>query len=125
MNKLVNFTVTELEDGKSLDSVAQKVAAYLVDERKTREAPALMRAIEAEMNKRGSTQISITSATELSDAIKSQLAKALGADNPVFNTEIDPSVIGGAVARAGETELDLTVRTKLNKFKQAVAKGAN
>ena len=124
MNRLVNYAVAEIENGTPVSKVAQKIAAFLMDERRTREAPALMRAIEAELNKRGSTQVTLTSAHELSDAVKSQLATALGADNPVFNEVIDPSVIGGVRARSGEKELDLTVRNKLNKFKQAVAKGA-
>ena len=100
--------------------VSSKVAAYLIDERKTTELPKVMRAIEEELARKGSTQVVVTSAREVSSEIKMQLAEMLNAQNPVFTEIIDKNVIGGVKARSGEQEIDLTVRGRLNRFKAKV-----
>ena len=79
-----------------------------------------MRAVDEELTRRGSSQVVVTSAHEVSEATKKQLAKLLDVKNPTFSEVIDPSVIGGVKARSGESEIDLTVRARLNRFKQQV-----
>lgn len=124
-NELATYVVDQLEAGVVSGQIARQLASLLIDERRTRDAYALLRAIEDELNSRGSTQLTITSATELTTEIKDQLAKMLGAKNPVLSEVIDKSIIGGVEAVSGEKQIDLTIRTKLNRFKTAIAKGAN
>ena len=123
IKQLAEYAVDQLEAGTSGAGVARKIASYLLQERRSRDTSLLFRAIEKELDERGSTQVVVTSAHEVSDATKKQLADLLGAKNPVFDEVIDSSVIGGVKARAGESEIDLTVRTRLNKFKAKVARG--
>lgn len=119
--QLAQFAVDQLEDGATINYVSIRIASLLLDERRTRDVAALLRAIEKEMAKRGSVQVTVTSAHDVSEAVKMQLAALLGAENPVFDIVIDKSVIGGVKAQAGEKQIDLTVRARLNSFKTKVA----
>ncbi len=122
--QLAVYAVDQLEAGTSSADVAQKLASYLLEERRSREMPAVMRAIDLQLAKRGSPQVVVTSAHSVSEQSKNQLAELLGLKNPVFAEVIDPSVIGGVKARAGESEIDLTVRARLNSFKKHLIKEA-
>ena len=115
--QLANYVVDELEKGSDLTVVAQQLAAYLLDSRQSRDLSKVIRLIEDELNSRGQSQVEIIGVHDVSDQIKQELANLLGASNPVFHTSIDKSVIGGVKARSGESEIDLTVRGRLNKFK--------
>ena len=115
--QLAKYVVDELEKGSNPTGVARHLAAYLLDSRQSRELAKVIRLIEDELNARGQSQVEITGAHEVSEQIKQELANLLGANNPVFHTSIDKSVIGGVKARSGESEIDLTVRGRLNKFK--------
>lgn len=118
--QLATYAVDQLEAGMGTEKLARLLASFLLHERRTRESGMLYRAIEHEMDLRGSTQVIVTSAHTVSSDIKRQLATLLRAKNPVFDEVIDPSVIGGVKARAGESEIDLTVRSRLQKFKQQI-----
>ncbi len=106
-----------------MNEVATKIASVLIEERRTRDMAAVLRAIEKELARRGSIQVTITSAHEVSEAVKMQLATLLGVENPVFDSVIDKSVIGGVKAQAGEKQIDLTAKARLSKFKAKVAQG--
>ena len=116
--QLAGYAVNRLTDGVTTAQVAAEIASVLIDERRTRDVAAVLRAIEKELAARGKVQVTVTSAHEVSDAVKMRLASLLGVDNPVFDTVIDSSVIGGVKAQAGEKQIDLTARARLNKFKQ-------
>jgi len=121
-NELAKYAVDRLEAGVEPNVVAQSVASLLLDERRSRELPVIMRAIDEELSSRGSTQVVITAAHETSDQVKKQLATLLEVSDPVITEVIDLSVIGGVKARSGESEIDLTVRGKLNKFKSLIVR---
>ena len=118
--RLASYAVDELEKGVASNLVAQKISSYLLEERQTREYPKVLRAIEQELARRGSEQVVITSAHAVSEDTKKQLARLLGAENPTFHEVIDASVIGGVKAKSGETEIDLTVRGRLNNFRAKI-----
>jgi F0F1-type ATP synthase delta subunit len=119
-NELAIYAVNQLEAGVSAPALAQQLAAYLLDERRSRDMPTVLRAIDEELARRGSAQVVITSTHEVSEETKKQLAELLGVKDPVFSEVIDTSVIGGVKARSGETEIDLTVRARLNNFKTKI-----
>ncbi len=119
-NELAEYAVEQLASGADSQLVARRLAAYLLQERRSRDMPAVMRAIEEELARRGSQQIVITSAHAILEETKKQLSALLDVKNPVFSEVIDPSVIGGVKARSGESEIDLTVSAKLNRFKAKV-----
>ena len=119
VRQLAEYAVDRIALGESTKNVARRIASFLVSERRTREIPKLVRSIETELELRGSSQVTITSVHEVTDSTKMQLAAVLGAKTPVFSEVLDPTVIGGVKARSGETEIDLTIRGKLNSFKKS------
>ncbi len=120
-NDLAKYAVDQLEAGSNIKHLSSSIAAYLLEERRSRDMSAVMRAIDEELTRRGSAQVTITSAHEVSGEVKKQLAALLEVENPQFNEVIDLSVIGGVKARSGESEIDLTVRGRLNRFKTAIS----
>jgi F-type H+-transporting ATPase subunit delta len=68
----------------------------------------------------------VASATPLSEeaveAIRGSLEKATGS-SVVIETEVDPELIGGVVARVGDFVLDGSVRTQLASIKETLIKG--
>ena len=68
----------------------------------------------------------VTSAIPLSEeaveSIKASLEKTVG-QSIVVETEIDPELIGGVVARVGDLVLDGSVRTQLASIKETLIKG--
>ena len=124
-SELAKYAVEQLESGVKSPALARQLAAYLLEERRSRDMPAIIRAIDVELSSRGSDQVVITSAHETSQEVKKQLSELLGAKNPVFSEVIDSSVIGGVKARSGESEIDLTVRGRLNRFKANIVNSGN
>lgn len=122
--QLASYAVDQIDAGVKTAKVSQKLAAYLLDARQTRDMPKLMRAVESELARRGCDQVTITSVHAVADDVKQQLATLLGAKNPSFTEVLDPSAIGGVKAVSGENQIDLTVKSKLNKFKSIIAEGA-
>ena len=116
-NELAKYAVDQLEAGVQAPALSRQLAAFLLEERRSRDMPAVLRAVDEELARRGSAQVVVTAAHEVSDATKKQLAGILQVKNPVFSEVIDESVIGGVKARSGESEIDLTVRGRLNRFK--------
>ena len=113
LKDLALFAVDKLEKGTSSATLSKQLAALLVEQRRSRDLGQLMRLIESELDRRGKTQVTITSAHAVSDTVKKELARALSAKNPVFHEDINPAVIGGVRANTLEREIDLTIRTKL------------
>jgi len=113
LKQIASFAADQLEAGKPSQKLSSQLAAYLIDQRQTKDAASLMRLIESEMSRRGVTEVTLVSAHRLDPGVKKRLAGALGANNPVFHERIDPSVVGGVRASTLERELDLTIATKL------------
>lgn len=113
LKELAHYAADKLEKGGSSAVLSKQLAALLVGQRRSRDLGQLMRLIESELDRRGKTQITITSAHAIPGSVKKQLADALEAKNPIFHEELDASVIGGVRASTQERELDLTIRTKL------------
>lgn len=120
INELAIYAVEQLESDPSIKNLASKITAFLLEERRSRDMPAVLRAVDEELARRGSSQVTITSAHAVSEQAKKQLAELLEVKNPSFHEIIDLSVIGGVKARSGETEIDLTVKAKLQRFKAKV-----
>ncbi len=118
--QLAVYAANQLEAGKPAAQVSRDIAAILVHERRSRDVLQFARALETELHSRGSTQVTLTSAYKVHDAIKQQLADVLGVTKPHFDEVIDPAVIGGVHAQTLDTQVDLTVRGQLMQLKRNV-----
>lgn len=81
----------------------------------------IRRQSEIELERRaGKRRVGVSSATELSAellaSIKSSLAASLGCD-PILETRIDPSLIGGVVIRVGDTVYDGSLKTQVKQLR--------
>ena len=74
---------------------------------------------------RGVVRAEVTTAVELGqehiDRLASTLGEAVGA-NVVIGTRVDPTVIGGVVARVGDRLVDGSVRTRLQEMKRELSR---
>lgn len=76
----------------------------------------------------GRVRVVVRSAEPLTEAMQGEVQKALEATtgkSVVIEAEVDPSLIGGLVARVGSTVYDSSLRTRLQNIKGALLAGAS
>jgi len=83
--------------------------------------PAIRHVAELEGERRaGKRRVGVCSAVELSAdtlaSIRTSLASSLGCD-PILETRIDPSLIGGVVIRVGDTVYDGSLKTQVKQLR--------
>ncbi|HZC19838.1 MAG TPA: ATP synthase F1 subunit delta [Rubrobacteraceae bacterium] len=65
----------------------------------------------------GKVEVEVTTAVELSDEmlerVRSRLGEILEGREVILETHVDPNLLGGAVVRVGERQIDRSVRTQL------------
>lgn len=90
---------------------------------RTRELPAIIDSLVAmAAAESGRAVAEVRSAIELTDDQRARLADAIGAatgKQVEVKVVIDPTVLGGIVATVGDTVLDGSVRTRLERLKQS------
>jgi F-type H+-transporting ATPase subunit delta len=68
-------------------------------------------------------RVYITSASPLSEQFISQLKQLLHTQTQqqiILHTEIDPSLLGGAVMRIGDKMLDVSIKTRISQMKKQI-----
>ncbi len=123
--QLADVVLQNLEQGLATAVIVQQLAAYLVQQRRTKDAEAIMRIVlEQRTVRHGKVELQVTTAHELSDAL-SQAIKSIFANegnNISINHVKDPSVIGGVLVELPGKRLDLTVRRRLQRLKETGVK---
>jgi F-type H+-transporting ATPase subunit delta len=74
----------------------------------------------------GLTQARVRSASALSDAQHERLQRALGRKSGgrvELEVEVDPTLLGGAVAQLGDLVYDGSLRTQLRQLRASLARG--
>jgi F0F1-type ATP synthase delta subunit len=98
-------------------SAVMQLAAYLVDTRRTRELPLVVRDIEAAMAGRGVVVADVATASTLSEnaaqAIRDYIAGQYDGAQVQLRLSEDASLLGGAKIHLPGAELDTTIRRKL------------
>jgi len=105
------------------DDYTLEVAAYLLSERRVNDLDSVLRDIQSEWAAAGYIEVLASSAYTISNEIKAEitaLIKKLYPDaKKIIVTEVhDPEIIGGVRLNLADTQLDLSVEAKLNRFKQ-------
>jgi F0F1-type ATP synthase delta subunit len=103
--------------------LSRELAAYLLTERRTGELDSLLRDIQADWAEAGHVEVVARSAFPLTVAVRTDITKRVKAIYPqakqvVINEVHDPEAIGGVRLNLPDRQLDLSLRTKLNKFRQ-------
>ena len=106
----------------------REIAAYLLSEGRVNELDSLLRDVQADWAEAGHVEVTARSAFPLSAAVRADIKREVkkiypSAKQIVINEVIDPEVVGGVRLNLPHRQLDLSIRTKLNSFKQAVTAG--
>jgi F-type H+-transporting ATPase subunit delta len=96
-------------------------AAYLMEQHMVDDIDLFVNDLAAELHDQsGHLYVDVTSARKLSDSVRAELKRTLqdatGAKRVEFSEHIDPSLLGGLIARTPDAELDASVRTKLKQL---------
>ena len=119
-----------IEGALEISPMAMNLALLLLQRGRLHLAPL----IAAEYNRmldasRGIEHAIVTTAVPLNEAGERAVAERLrdltGAREMLVETRVDPSLIGGMVARIGDRLLDGSTRTKLVQLKRTLAEGSS
>ena len=115
--------VEELLSNKAMQTTTA-IVSFIVGVGRGRDLPAIVeKFVELSAQRRERAVAEVRSAVPLSDEQVSRLAEALSTSTGKrveVKVIVDEKVMGGIVARIGETVIDGTVRTKLEKFKETM-----
>ena len=115
--------IEDLLGGKA-SATTVALVSMIVGTGRARDLPAIAEAVAAMGAAQGGKQVAIVrSAVELSEDQKTRLAAGLqqSVGSPVeIQVVIDPSILGGIVAKVGDTVIDGSVRRRLDQLKQAI-----
>ena len=125
------FSTEEKKDGldralEGEDEVVRNFLAVLIENHRM---PALFRvrreldAMWREVNKL--LPVQVTSAVELDEAVTRQIGEEIGRQTGrkvELTANVDPDVLGGIVLRVGNSILDASIRTRLDRLRKQVAR---
>lgn len=119
--KIAAYFADELIAGRDdPNSAVQRIAAYLVETKRTREAILVIREIETALAERGVLLADIASARSLTDdtehTITNYLKTATGAKKVHLRSEVDESLLGGVRIETPGKRLDNTIRQRINQL---------
>ena len=107
---------------------SQEVAAYLLCEGRVDELDSILRDVQADWAAAGHVEVIASSAFPLTAGIRADIETQVRELYPEAKTVsvqevLDPSVVGGVRLSLANQQLDLSVESKLNKFKQLTSAG--
>jgi F0F1-type ATP synthase delta subunit len=110
-------------------TLAKELAAYLLAEGRGGELDSLLRDIMQDRADRGVVEVIASSAFPLSGTVRADIEAQIKAVFPAARTIIlsevhDQSVVAGVRLELANQQLDLSIRSKLNRFKQLTTAGA-
>lgn len=123
--QLANYAVNQLLDGASSAKLARQLAASLIVSKRQNQADLLIEDIFQELENRGQlAKVRLTSASQLSAQLKSQLAnflkRAIGVDEVIFEEIIDKEVIGGTKVETANHSWDKTLARQLTELRRSI-----
>ena len=97
------------------------LAAYLIDTKRASEVDLVVNDIAHELfEQEGKLLVDVTSARPLTDQVRSELTRVLkdatAAKEVDLTENVDPSLLGGLIARTPDAQLDASVRTTLKQL---------
>ncbi len=107
--------------------IANQLAAFLIDNNRVSELDSILRDVmELRAVQNGIVELNVTSAFELDksseDSIKAKVKEIYPkSETVVMHKKLDKTLIGGADIKFANANLDLTIKNKLNKLREAIA----
>lgn len=108
--------------------LARNLARLLLQRRRLTLAPQIATEFDRLVDAaRGIEHAWVTTAVALGEgdqrAVAERLRQLTGASEVIIETRVDPALIGGMIARIGDTLIDGSTRTKLVQLKRSLAEG--
>ena len=114
--KLASYAADRLIAGDQ--NVIEELAAYLMTARRTKELDLVVRSIYEALEKRGVVIAEVVTAEKLSDDLRSQIAKLLGAKQLELREHVDQNVLGGVKLSTPTKILDATLSHRLMQLRE-------
>jgi F0F1-type ATP synthase delta subunit len=116
-----------LRDGNN-KRLASQIAAYLLSEGRTEDLSSIVRDVQDNWAKSGYVEVNAISAFPLDNTVRSEIKNEVknvykDAREVIITETIEPEVVGGVRLELPNYQLDLSIRSELNKFKQLAAAG--
>lgn len=115
--KLAAYFADEILAGRE---VTKRLAAYMIETKRTREASLVVRDIESALAERGVLFADVSSSNDLAadtnQAISDYLKHATGAKDVRLRPSVDPTLLGGVRIDTPHQRLDTTLRHRLNQL---------
>lgn len=110
-------------DTHDVKTLATEIAAYLISEKKVASLNSIVRDIMQYRADNGVVEATAVSAHQLENSVISDIQEILKANFPAtkmisVNEQIDSSVVGGVRIDFANEMLDMTTKSKMNKFKR-------
>ncbi len=121
------FAKRYAQAGADVSRLNQEVAAYMLTEKRVGELDSLLRDMEQyRADQEAVVEAKAISAFPLTESVRSDIKQRLAAAFPeakkiIISEQIDERVVGGVRLELANQQLDLTVRGKLNLFKELTA----
>lgn len=117
------ITDRSLDSSVSSKQLSQEIAAYLLTEGCIGELDSLMRDVMDQRAQAGIVEVEARSSHELSPAERKSIEDIVHTQYPEAKTiqvvqTLDPHVLGGLTLSFAHEQLDMSVRAKINRFKQ-------
>lgn len=107
-------------------ALSQEVAAYLLAEGRTGELDSILRDVMQYRADHGVVEVIAIDAFPLADKVRADIESVIRELYPqakqiIISEQLDPTVMGGVQIELANQQLDLSIRAKLNRFKQLTA----
>jgi F0F1-type ATP synthase delta subunit len=121
-HEIADFIAEKSLNAKTTD-LAREVAAYLLADGRTGELDSLLRDVMLARVKRGVIDVNVVSKYDLTEVTRKEVRTQIQALYPdakriELNEYQDDKVVGSIRVELADKQLDLSVRAKLNRFKQ-------
>lgn len=123
-HKIADFLAERsLQPGVDSEKLSREIAAYLLETGRTGELSSLSRDIMQRRAEQGAVEVTAISAHPLTGDLRKEIKDKIRVFYPQakrisINESVDPEMLGGVRLELANEQLDLSVRSKLNRFKQ-------
>ena len=122
-HKISAAIAEQLDLAKNENQLSREIAGYLLSARRTSELNSVLRDVMEIRAERGIVEVIAVTAFPLTDSLRADIKANVRTHFPTASTVIvsesrDESVVGGVRLEFANQQLDLSVRAKLNRFKQ-------
>ena len=124
--KITNYIAGEIAAGKDVKLLVRQLAAFLIDNRRTKEVELIVRDIEHGLKNEGIILARVTSAFDLATATQTAITQLIKEQTNARTIElrqfIDPKVLGGVKIDLPGLQMDTTIARRLTTLRTNVKK---